>query len=161
MRYSKEFMPYRASTHELGKIRFASITTPKSWERYGIHALEGIYPIFGPGFLSARNSGTRERNVVHLEHQSGADVVLVASSDLYGSSGVLQLCGTAGHVTVTMVDRFHAFKQQLQAFVQYLRSGLRPFPFSETQELMKLVIAGIRSRDAGGRKVMLSEIRTK
>lgn len=45
MRYCKEYMPYRASTHELGEIRYASITTLKSWERYGIHALEGIYCI--------------------------------------------------------------------------------------------------------------------
>ncbi len=40
MRYCKEFLPYRASTHELGEIRFASIMTPKTWERYGIHTLE-------------------------------------------------------------------------------------------------------------------------
>ena len=58
MRYVKEFAPYRTSTTELGALRFASITTPKSWERYGIHALEGIYPILGPGFLSARNTGS-------------------------------------------------------------------------------------------------------
>jgi hypothetical protein len=159
MRYCKEFMPYRASTHELGKIRFVSITTPKSWERYGIHALEGIYPILGPGFISVRNTGTRDRNVVHLEHRCGTDIVVVASADLYGSSGVLQLCGTAGHVEVAMRDRFHAFKQQLRSFIEYLRTGVRPFPFSETQELMQVVIAGIRSRDDGGRKVRLSEIK--
>ena len=58
MRHAKEYAPYRASTHNLGKLRYASITTPKSWERYGIHALEGIYPILGPGFISARNTGT-------------------------------------------------------------------------------------------------------
>ena len=158
MRYCKEYMPYRASTHELGAIRYASITTPKSWERYGIHALEGIYPILGPGFLSARNTGTIDRNVVHFKHGCGADVIVVASADMYGAFGVLQLCGTAGHVEVGMSDAFYAFKTQLLAFVDYLRTGRRPFPFSETQEMMKMVIAGIRSRDEGGREVMLSEI---
>jgi len=158
MRYCKEFIPYRASTCELGKIRFASITTPKSWERYGIHALEGIYAILGPGFLSVQNTGTFERNLVHLQHRSGADVVVVATADMYGSPLVLQLCGTAGHVTVSMVDRFYAFKQQLTGFISYLRTGVRPFPFSETQELMRLVIAGIKSRNEGGRKIMLSDL---
>ncbi len=80
MRYAKEFMPYRRSTHELGELRFATITTAKTWERYGIHALEGIYPIFGPGFLSVRNTGTEQRNVVHLKHQCGADVVVAAAT---------------------------------------------------------------------------------
>ena len=63
MRYAKEFQPYRISTHDLGVLRYVSITTPKSWERYGIHALEGIYPIIGPGFLSVCNTGSSERNI--------------------------------------------------------------------------------------------------
>lgn len=158
MRYAKEFTPYRLSTHELGALRFVSITTPKSWERYGIHALEGIYPILGPGFLSVRNTGTVDRNVVHLTHRCGADAVVVASADMYGSFGCLQLCGTAGHAEAAFVDSFYAFKAQLAAFIDYLRTGVRPFPFSETVELMRMVIAGIRSRDEGGRAVLLSEI---
>jgi len=158
MRYAKEYMPYRLSTHDLGSLRFVSITTPKSWERYGIHALEGIYPILGPGFLSARNVGTLERNVVHLKHRCGADVVVVATADMYGAFGCLQLCGTAGHAQVSFGDSFFSFKAQLTAFVDYLRTGVRPFPFAETVELMHLVIAGIRSREQGGCEVMLADI---
>ncbi len=158
MRYGKEFMPYRYSTHELGAVRFACITTSKSWERYGIHALEGIYPILGPGFLSARNTGTSERNIVHLTHRCGADVVVVASMDMYGGFGALQLCGTAGHAEAFFTDTFYAFKAQLQAFISFLRTGQRPFEYSETQELMKMVIAGRHSRDENGREVRLDEI---
>jgi hypothetical protein len=158
MRYTKEFMPYRLSTRELGELRFVSITTHKSWESYGIHALEGIYPILGPGFLSVRNTGTIDRNIVHLKHQCGADVIVVASADMYGSFGCLQLCGTTGKVQLASGDSFYAFKSQLEAFIGYLRTGAYPFPFSETVELMQLVIAGIRSRELGGRDVPLSEI---
>ena len=158
MRYTKEFLPYRISTRELGALRFVNITTAKSWETYGIHALEAIYPILGPGFLTARNTGTKDRNIVHLTHACGADIVVVASSDMYGGFGCLQLCGTAGKVQTASADTFYSFKTQLEAFVEYLRTGIRPFPFSETIELMKLVIAGRRSREAGGREVALSEI---
>lgn len=158
MRYAKEFLPYRLSTHELGALRFASVTTPKSWERYGIHALEALYPILGPGFLSARNTGTAERNIVHLKHRCGADAVVVATADMYGSFGCLQLCGTAGHAQVVFKDSFFSFKAQLAAFIEYLRTGERPFPFAETVELMQLLIAGLRSREQGGREVMITEI---
>ena len=161
MRYTKEFMPYRHSTHELGELRYVSITTAKSWETYGIHALESIYPILGPGFLTAQNTGTKERNVVHLTHQCGADIVVVANADMYGSFGCLQLCGTAGNRSVSSGDSFFAFKAQLMAFVDYLRTGVHPFPFAETVELMQLVIAGKISREQGGRRVSLSEILTK
>lgn len=158
MRYAKEFLPYRLSTRELGDLRFVSITTPKSWEAYGIHALESIYPILGPGFISARNTGSIERNIVHLKHRSGVDVIAVASADMYGSFGCLQLCGTAGKVQLSFSDSFFSFKTQLEAFIGYLRTGVHPFPFSETVELMQMVIAGIRSREQGGREVLLSEI---
>ena len=158
MRYCKEYMPYRASTHNLGALRYVTITTPKTWERYGIHALEGMYPIVGPGFVSARNTGGIERNVVHLKHARGLDVVVIATGDMYGSFGDLLLCGTKGSAYLKSQDSFFSFKAQLVAFVDYLRSGVYPFPFSETEELMKLVIAGIRSREENGREVALSEI---
>jgi predicted dehydrogenase len=158
MRYAKEFAPFRASTHDLGVLRFACITTPKSWERYGIHALEAVYPIFGAGFLSARNTGTSERNVVHYKHASGADVIAVASADMAGGFGALQLCGTHGAAHADFSDTFYAFKAQLEDFILYLQTGVRPFAFDETIELMKMLIAGIRSREEGGREVFLSEI---
>ena len=158
MRYCKEFLPYRMRTHELGRVRYASITTPKTWERYGIHALEAVYPILGPGFISARNTGSIDRNVVHFTHESGADVVVVAIKDMYGSFGCLQLCGTAGHVEVASGDSFHSFKTQLAEFIRFLRTGVRPFPFAETEELMRMVIAGIRSREAGGEEILLQDI---
>jgi len=158
MRYSKEFAPYRLSTNNLGALRFVSITTPKSWERYGIHALEGIYPILGPGFVSVRNTGKADRNIVHLKHVSGTDIIAVASADMYGGFGLLQLVGTDGHAFVPFEDTFFSFKVQLQAFVDYLRTGERPFPFEETIELMKLVIAGLMSREQNGREVFLTEI---
>lgn len=159
MRYAKEFLPYRLSTHNLGELRFACMTTPKSWERYGIHALEAIYPVLGPGFLSVRNTGTVERNIVHLTHRRGIDAVIVATADMTGGFGCLQLCGTAGQAQAVFSDTFFAFKAQLMAFIDYLRTGIRTFPFAETAELMRLVIGGIESREQGGREVALEELR--
>lgn len=159
MRYCKEFAPYRLSTYSLGELRYASITTPKSWERYGIHALEGIYPIIGPGFEAAINTGTADRNVVHFKHKSGVDVVVIASHDMYGGFGMLQLCGTKGSAQAQMADSYYSFKTQLEAFVRYLRTGVAPIPFEETAELMKMIIAGIRSREQGGVWVDLSTIK--
>ena len=158
MRYTKEFMPYRVSTHNLGELRYVSITTAKKWETYGIHALEAIFPILGPGFLSARNTGTKDRNVVHFKHSCGADIVVVASYDMFGGFGVLTLCGTKGHDQLDTMDSFYSFKSQLETFVAYLRTGRRPFPYAETEELMRMVIAGIQSRERGGEEVLLRDI---
>jgi hypothetical protein len=158
MRYAKEYLPYRQSTNSLGGVRLATITMPKSWERYGIHALEGVYPILGPGFVSARNIGTAARNIINFRHACGADVIIASIDDLYGSFGVLGLYGTAGHAEVAFADTFYAFKKQLEAFIGYLKTGVPPFPLSETFELVKMLIAGIRSREQGGRVVCLDEL---
>lgn len=159
MRYSKEYAPLRLSTNNLGKLRYISITTPKTWERYGIHALEGVYPITGPGYISVRNTGSAERNIVHLKHRDGIDIVIAAIEDMHGSFGVLDVCGTKDSMQLANKDSFFAFKSQLQAFIDYLRTGELPFPFEETVELMKIIIAGIRSREEGGREILLDEIK--
>lgn len=158
MRYCKEFAPYRISTHNLGELRYVSITTPKTWERYGIHALEAVYPILGPGFISATHNGTAEHNIIHYSHQTGAEVVVVAISDMFGSFGDLTLAGTAASLQSSSSDSYYAFKTQLESFVGYLRTGERPFPWSETVELMKMLIAGLISRAGNGRKVLLDTI---
>lgn len=158
MRYAKEFLQYRLSTNNLGSLRFVSITTPKKWKTYGIHALEAVYPIMGPGFISARNTGTEKRNVVHFKHECGADVIVIASNDMYGGFGLLTLAGTAGSDQLVFKDSFYAFRSQLVAFIDYLRTGIQPFPYSETEELMRMVIAGIKSREAGGKEIFLKEI---
>jgi predicted dehydrogenase len=160
MRYAREFCEARTRMAEaVGEPRVMTITTPKSWERYGIHALEGVYPLLAPGgWLWATNTGTEKANIVHVRHQSGVDVVLAAVADMYGAFGKLNIYGTIGSLAAPFVDTFFAFKTQLEAFIGYLRTGNPPVPFEETVELMKIIIAGIRSREESGRKVLLDEI---
>ena len=70
----------------VGQLRLMTITTPKSWERYGIHALEAVYPLLEPGgWISVANTGTEQANIVHARHASGVDVVLAAVADMYGA----------------------------------------------------------------------------
>lgn len=161
MRYAKEFTEVRNRLPELGELRLITMTTAKSWERYGIHVLEGVYPFLEPdGWLSVANTGTEQANIVHCRHESGVDVVLAAIADMYGAFGCLGLYGTTGNVSVQFSDTFHAFKTQLVGFVNYLRTGKLPFDFSETVELMKVIIAGLRSRGESGRVVQLEEIKS-
>jgi len=157
-RYTKEFMPYHAGTYEFGDLRSVQMTMAKKWETYGIHAIESIFPIVGPGFVSVRNTGTYERNVLHISHSRGVDVTIVVIGDLIGGSGFLTLAGTKGGVQLRPQDSYFSFKTQLDTVVAWLRTGQRPYPFSETEELAKIIIGGIESREQGGREIFLSEI---
>jgi len=160
MRYSREYADCLAKIAAIGELRLMTMTVSKSWERYGIHALEGVYPFLKPGgWREVANTGTDAANVVHVHHASGVEVVLAAVSDMYGAFGCLNLYGTKGTLAGTFTDTFYAFKAQLEQFIQYLRSGVPPFPFAETIELTKIIIAGIRSRNESGRKVHLNDIK--
>jgi len=158
LRYTKEYMPYFTSTYELGDLRYINMTMAKTWERYGIHALEPVFRITGPGYVSVQNTGTGpDNNIVHLVHERGIDVNLVNIYDMAGTN--LKIAGTKGSVSVPSADSYFSFKTQLEKFISFAKGGEPEYPFSETIELMEIIIAGIRSRNEGGRKVMLEEIK--
>lgn len=151
-RFGIEYAPYQYPNAPLGDLRFISFPMAKKWETYGIHALEAVYSITGPGYVSVRNTGTAERNIVHLKHRDGADVVIACGKGIvYG--GAMALCWAKGNTTVITKDTFASFKAQLVEFVDYLKTGVRPYPFTHTSELMRLVIGGIESRAQGGIEV--------
>jgi len=156
LRYTKEYEPYMARTTELGALRYINMTMSKSWERYGIHALEPVYCITGGGYLTVQNTGGINNNIVHLTHKNGVDVNLALIYDSVASE--LKIVGTKDAVSIPNKDSFYSFKKQLAEFVKYIETGVRSYPFEETIELMKIIIAGIRSREEGGRKVSLEEI---
>lgn len=155
MRYAPEM---RADFSALGDLRWITSFTCKTWERYGIHALEAVEPLTGPGFLTVTTQGGENGDIVHLTHRSGVRVTLGALHDAYGSFGAVHLYGTKGELALKLTDTYHAFRGQLVAWIDMLRTGRRPLPFEETVELMAVIIAGIRSREQGGRTVAIAEI---
>ncbi|MCX7826379.1 MAG: oxidoreductase, partial [Verrucomicrobiae bacterium] len=158
MRYAPEIRDVAARRDELGDLRWTTSFTCKTWERYGIHALEAVQPLFGAGFESAQTYHRAGSDIVHVVHRNGVQLTLAAIHDAYGSFGGVHLYGTQGQIAVTLRDTYHAFRAQLVAFIEFLRTGKRPYPFEETIELMAVIIAGIRSREQGGRVVKVAEI---
>ena len=156
MRYAVELQEAKEHLDKIGELRLITMTMAKSWERYGIHALEGVYPLLAPeGWESVTNTGTKNANIVHCKHNSGVDVLLSVIDDMYGAFSCLNLYGTEGKFSIQCIDSFHMFKNQLVSFVDYLKTGKAPFEFSQTIELMKIIIAGIKSRDKNGETVLL------
>jgi len=158
MRYAPEIRDVAAQRDELGDLRWITSFTCKTWERYGIHALEAVQPLVGPGFESVQTNHRDGSDIVHVVHRSGVQLTLAAIHDAYGSFGGVHLYGTKGQTALTLRDTYHAFRGQLVAFVEFLRTGKRQYPFEETIELMAVIIAGIRSREQGGRVVKLNEV---
>ncbi|HOC54894.1 MAG TPA: Gfo/Idh/MocA family oxidoreductase [Verrucomicrobiota bacterium] len=158
MRYAPEIRQILRQKAQLGELRWITLCTSKTWERYAIHALEAIWPVLGPGFLGVRTESRSGSDIAYLTHRSGAQVSLAVIYDAVGSYGALHVFGTKGNLAVNCWDTYTAFRNQLCAFVEMLRAGERPYPLSETIELMAVIIAGLRSRERGGACIELKEV---
>ena len=159
LRYNKSLEPFYARRHELGKLRYIVSPMAKYWETYGMHAIEAMFPLLGQGFEWVCNLGSHDRAMVQLHHASGCDVSIPMGYG-FASNGVTIL-GETGSRVISDGDSFYSFKKQLNVFAHWLRTGEADHPFSDTVEMVKILIAGIRSREEGGRRVYLSEIRER
>jgi hypothetical protein len=158
MRYSPELQLNAEQRAALGELRWITNFTCKTWERYGIHALEGIYPLLGPGFETVQTTHREGSDIVQLTHRSGVPVTLAAVYDGVGSIGTVHLYGTKGQTPLLCRDYYTAFREQLLSFITMLRSGRAPFDFSQTLEMMAIIIAGRRSREQAGTKIYVKDI---
>ena len=158
MRYAPETKLILRQKAQLGELRWITACTSKTWERYAIHALEAIWPVLGPGFIGVRTESCPGSDIAYITHRSGVQVSLAVIYDAVGSYGALHAFGTKGNLAVSCWDTYTAFRNQLCAFVDMLRTGERPYPLSETIELMTVIIAGLRSRERAGQWVELEEV---
>ena len=162
MRYAPELDPIVADHSALGELRWGSLVMAKAWENYGIHSLEPVFRLLGPGFESVRLDGRKGLEVAHLIHKSGVQIDFPMVYDGAASFGTFYLCGTTGQLATrfsgTDNTYYQAFRRQLLAYVEFLRTGVKPYPFSHTVEMMAVLIAGIRSRAEGARRVEVAEV---
>lgn len=158
LRFSPELDALSAHPATLGELRWLSGVTCKAWENYGIHALEPIYRLTGPGFTSIRLESRPGIEVAHLEHASGVQVTIPVIADGGAAFGTLQIVGTKGLQSIVLANTYTAFRRQILGFIDYVRTGTEPCHFAETVELMALLIAGLRSRQDNCRRVDVTEI---
>ena len=161
LRYAPELARLVTDRAGLGELRWMSFVTAKTWERYGIHVLEPAFVLLGPGFLSVRIESQPGVEIAHLVHCSGVQVTLPVIYDGGASFGSVHVCGTAGQAQFRFTDTYTAFRNQLLSYIAFVRSGRPPYPFSETVEMMTILIAGIVSRNEGSRRVEIDEIKQR
>lgn len=157
LRFAPELDPLLEDL-SVGAPRWVAGLTCKTWERYGIHLLEPIARVLGPGFKTVRLESQPGLEVAHLVHRTGVQITLPVIEDGAAIFGTLHVCGTAGQKTVRFTDTYTAFRRQLLGFVDFVRTGEASYPFSDTVELMAILIAGRRSRAEHSRLVAIEEI---
>lgn len=159
LRFAPELVDQFLPTLEsLGTLRWISGISVKDWEKYGIHLLEPLFRIVGPGFQSIRLESQPGLEVAHLLHASGVQLTVPVIYDGGPAFGMVQVCGTAGQAGFRFGNTYTNFRRLMGSFIEFVQTGVRPFPFTHTVELMAILIAGLRSRAENSRRVEISEI---
>lgn len=163
MRYAPELDCLAKEMPDVGIVRWVSSFTCKTWERYGIHALEALHPLLKRGVQGVRlETGINpDSDIAYMRTVDGVDITIPVCSDAYGSFGTIQICGTEGSKSIRLSDTYITFRKQMLAFITAVRTGTPPCPFRDTVGYMEVIIAGIRSRQEGSRFVEIEEIRSE
>jgi len=161
MRYAPELKGLSSNMPDMGDVRWVSSFSCNSWERYGIHALEALYPLIRDGVEGIRIEQGQDpkADIAYIRTCEGIHITIPVCSDAYGSFGAAQICGTKTSKSIRLTDTYTAFRGQLLALVAAFRTKTTPCPFSETVDMMAIIIAGIRSREEGSRFVLIDEIK--
>lgn len=153
LRYAKEIENLKIDRKE---IEFVSVIMCKDWERYGVHAVEGIYKILGGGIESVFKIGEDKINSFHILWKNGkkAEVQMVYNSRIFGRFFIF---GEKDTIEIGTNDYFYMFKKQMETFIKFIKERKYPYSPFETIEITKTIIAGIKSGKLK-RKVKLEEI---
>ncbi len=149
----------------MANVRTVHGVSRSTWLRYASHLIDGICSIFGTGVESVQNLGRNGFDIVHLHYQKGLEVVLQVITDL--SLPIQFTCYSndrEGHYTVNFTDLpsyrnyFFSFVTMLKTFVEMVRTGRQPIPFTELVKINQIIIAGEMSKKEHNRKIFLKEL---
>jgi predicted dehydrogenase len=157
LRFVPDIVKLRGELGQVGPVHLASAACGNELVYYGIHALSMIYAVLGGGAVSCLNTGRPGLNIVRARFTDDRDVVLMVGEKEWMSAGYqINLYGKKGWRTVKP-DLTNLYAYLLEAFLEYLRTGVEPYPIEQEVELIALLEAGKRSLKEG-REVTIKEV---
>jgi len=157
LRFVPDILKLRSEVPKLDGVHLATAACGNDLVYYGIHALSMIYAVLGAGAISAVNVGQPGLNQARIRFADHRDAILLVGDSSWMSAGYqINLYGHKGWRTVTP-DLNHLYAYLLEAFLDYVRTGVEPYPVEEEVELIAALEASKRSLQLG-REVMIEEM---
>jgi len=143
--FAKEFSLSRKNLeNEIGKIKFAEATIPKSWEKYAVHIIEPLLNILGSSEVveSVKNTGNgKEINLTTVKFQSDIYALLKV---LGTTSCPLRITfyGEKSYKELNFSDSFYAFKKSLEVFIEQIHLKKRLISKKDTRRVIEIIEKG-------------------
>jgi Oxidoreductase family, NAD-binding Rossmann fold len=126
---------------------------------YGIHAVEMLYTLMGPGCESVTRVHTDGADVVVGRWKDGRVGTMRGIRDGKRDYGAVAFGANANLATPTPMQS--DYRNLLVEVVKFFQTGVAPIPPEETLEMMAFMEAADLSKARGGASVMLSEVKER
>lgn len=115
---------------------------------YGIHSIESLYSILGPGVVQVAQTQTNDTRLLTMTWADGriGTVRLIHPESVYGSI----LFHAGGHADVNANLLGPGYAPTVQQIVAFARTGKSPVPEAETLEIFSVMDAAQKSLEHGG-----------
>lgn len=156
LRYARELAEARERIAALGPIRCATGTAPNELVFYGIHALELVHTVLGPGVEWVQNIGDETCAYVRCAYPDGRSVLLqvLGSGGWPGMHGCFY--GERGGVHLSIEDGAAFYGNTLREFARMVQTRQTPIPLGTTLEIICILAAGKRSQQQGGVRIAIN-----
>ncbi len=162
LRYPPE--SFAAKLAKIGDITSAYSIGPAELEPhhpdffwYGIHCVEALYTVLGPGCVSVTRTHTANTDVITGVWSDGRVGIAQGNRKTFKGYGVT-VVGTKGTATAGEKQNYRGLTAEVMKFFQ---TGLSPVAPETTLELLAFLEAADESKRRGGAPVTLAEVLQK
>jgi len=159
-RYALEIVALKEKEGEIGKVIGADTYSPASLSprnpglfNYGIHAVEPLYALMGPGCESVRSVSTEGVDVVTGLWKDGRVGVVRGIRAGSGGFGFTAFCEKS--IQSATIDSGYIYRELLKRIVEMFQTGKPPIDISETVEIVAFIEAANKSGEQGAKRVSL------
>ena len=137
--------------------------SPCIWIRYAPHLLDALFAICGREVVSVQNSGSDRRDIVTLTFSDGLQAVMEVYEGMALPMGLKfrfnapEPALEVPYTDPTLESYFLSIAGMMQQFTAMAVKNIRPVTRAETLLMNRVVLAGIASREQGGRKIMMAD----
>ncbi|HIE28466.1 TPA: Gfo/Idh/MocA family oxidoreductase [Candidatus Poribacteria bacterium] len=160
LRYALEIVALKEKEGEIGKVIGADTYSPASLSprnpglfNYGIHAVEPLYALMGPGCESVRSVSTEGVDVVTGLWKDGRVGVVRGIRAGSGGFGFTAFCEKS--IQSATIDSGYIYRELLKRIVEMFQTGKPPIDISETVEIVAFIEAANKSGEQGAKRVSL------
>jgi hypothetical protein len=121
---------------------------------YGIHAVEALYTVLGPGCQTVARTHTENTDVLTGVWGDGRIGIMQGNRGVRYGFGIT-VTGTKG---VVSGGEKHSYKPLAEAYLKFFQTRISPVPLDTTIEILAFMEAGDESKRRGGVPVSIVDV---